>query len=121
MTPPDDERLLSDRNCWLASVRPNGKPHLIPIWFVWHTEKFYICTQGESVKLKNMRNNPRVSVSLEDGNKPIIAEGTALLTNAPHPADVATLFKQKYNWDINTDAGYTTLIEVTPEKWLNWQ
>ena len=22
---------------------------------------------------------------------------------------------------INTDAGYTTLIEVTPEKWLNWQ
>ena len=120
MTPAADPRLLSDRNCWLASVRPNGKPHLIPIWFVWHADKFYICTQGESVKLKNICNNAHVSVSLEDGNKPIIAEGTATLSANPHPGAVAALFKQKYDWDINTDPGYTTLIEITPKKWLKW-
>ena len=120
MTPPDDPRLLTDRNCWLATARPKGKPHLIPIWFVWHDSKFYICTEGKSVKVKNLQHAPHVSVSLEDGNKPIIAEGTATLSTAPYPAEIAALFKQKYDWDINTDSSYTTLITVTPEKWLKW-
>jgi PPOX class probable F420-dependent enzyme len=120
----EDPRLLTDRNVWLATVRPNGKPHLIPIWFVWHNARFYICTQGDSVKIKNIQANPRVSVSLEDGNKPAVAEGTAVLSKRPYPDDIAALFQQKYNWDINaesgTDAGYTRLIEIAPQKWLKW-
>jgi PPOX class probable F420-dependent enzyme len=116
-----DPRLQTDRNVWLATVRPNGKPHLIPIWFVWHAEKFYICTEGKSVKIKNLKANPLVCVSLEDGNKPVIAEGTAALIERPYPDDVAALFQQKYNWNINTDTSYTVLIEIAPQKWLNWQ
>ena len=116
----NDPRLQTDRNVWLATVRPNGKPHLIPIWFVWHNDKFYICTEGSSVKIKNIQANPCVSVSLEDGNKPVLAEGTATLSERPYPDDVAALFQQKYNWNINTDTSYTNLIEIAPQKWLNW-
>lgn len=57
---------------------------------------------------------------MEDGNKPLIAEGRTVLSQRPYPADIAASFKQKYDWDINTDTGYTTLIEVTVEKWLKW-
>lgn len=115
-----DPRLFTDRNVWFATTRPNGRPHLVPIWFIWHNDKFYICTQGDSVKIKNLRHSPRAVVSLEDGNKPLIAEGSVVMSNRPYPADIAADFKQKYDWDINTDAGYTTLIEVTVEKWLKW-
>ena len=116
----NDPRLQTDRNVWLATVRPNGKPHLIPIWFVWHADKFYICTEGKSIKVQNIRHDPRVSVSLEDGTKPVVAKGTATLIERPYPDEVAALFQQKYDWNINSDSSNTTLIEVSPQKWLNW-
>ena len=30
------ERLSTEKNIWLASVRATGAPHLVPIWFVTH-------------------------------------------------------------------------------------
>jgi PPOX class probable F420-dependent enzyme len=117
-----DSRLLSDHNIWLATVRADGRPHLVPIWFVWTNERFYICTEGKSVKVKNIAANPCVSVSLEDGNKPVIAEGNAALIERPYPAQVIAAFKDKYQWDIGADttSGYNALIEIVPEKWLKW-
>jgi PPOX class probable F420-dependent enzyme len=115
-----ENRLQTERNVWLATTRPSGKPHLIPIWFVWQHGKFYICTQGDSVKVKNIQREPRVSVSLENGDQPAVAEGLAVIHPAPYPADIVAAFKQKFQWDITTDAGYTALIEITPHKWLRW-
>lgn len=115
-----DARLFTERNIWLATVRPDGRPHLVPIWFVWVHERFYICTEGRSVKVKNIAANPRASAALEDGNRPIIAEGRAAILPRPYPGDVVAEFKQKYGWDIGTDGSYDALIELTPEKWLRW-
>ncbi len=115
-----DSRLLTERNIWLATVRPDGRPHLVPIWFVWVHERIYICTEGSSVKVKNIAANPRASAALEDGNKPIIAEGRAIILQRPYPDGVIDEFKQKYGWDITTDGSYNALIEITPEKWLRW-
>jgi hypothetical protein len=116
-----DPRLQTERNIWLATTRPNGKPHLIPIWFVWVDERFYICTGETSVKVHNLRANSRASVALEDGNKPLIAECTARLVENPFPDAVVQAFIQKFNWEISSDRSYGTLIELTPEKWLSWQ
>jgi len=33
------QRLQSDANLWLATVRPDGRPHLAPVWFVFHAER----------------------------------------------------------------------------------
>jgi hypothetical protein len=114
-------RLQSERNVWLATTRPNGKPHLIPIWFVWLNERFYLCTSDEnSVKVRNLRADPRASVALEDGNNPIIAECKAQISAKPFPSEVVQAFKQKFDWDIDSDQSYHLLIELTPAKWLSW-
>jgi hypothetical protein len=97
-----DPRLLSDRNIWLATVR------------------IYICTESKSVKVRNIKANPRASAALEDGGKPMIAEGTAALLERPYPDDVVAAFTDKYQWDISTDGSYNLLIEIAPEKWLKW-
>jgi PPOX class probable F420-dependent enzyme len=115
-----DPRLLSDRNVWLSTVRPDGRPHLVPIWFVWVRDRFYICTEGKSVKVKNVAATPRASVALEDGNRPVIAEGVAAVLDRPYTEDVVAAFKDKYQWDISTDNSYNVLIEIIPEKWLKW-
>jgi predicted pyridoxine 5'-phosphate oxidase superfamily flavin-nucleotide-binding protein len=30
------ERLTAEPVIWLGTVRPDGRPHHVPIWFVWH-------------------------------------------------------------------------------------
>jgi F420H(2)-dependent biliverdin reductase len=113
-------KLITDRNVWLATTRPNGKPHLVPIWFAWVNDKFYLCTQTDSVKVKNLQANPRCSIALEDGNNPVIGEGEARFLSAPFDDAVAAVFKAKYDWDIHTDTAYRTVIEIVVTKWVKW-
>jgi hypothetical protein len=43
-TPPSPDaqkRLEAEQNIWLSSVQPDGRPHLIPVWFVWRGGRLY--------------------------------------------------------------------------------
>ncbi len=121
-TPPTGarKRLKKERNIWVATTRPDARPHLTPVWFAWHGEKIYICIEPESIKGQNMRENPHVSLSLEDGSDPLICEGTAAPVASPWPEEVIAIFQDKYDWDITTESRYTQLVAITPEKWLSW-
>jgi len=122
--PPDAEaRLETERNIWVASVRPDGRPHLAPVWFAWHAGKLYVCTEPGSVKARNISQNRRVVLALEDGTHPVICAGIAAPVPTPWPAEmakVAAVFRNKYDWDISSEEQYTQLLEVTPTKWLAW-
>jgi PPOX class probable F420-dependent enzyme len=116
------QRLETQHNIWLVSVRPDGRPHMAPLWFVWHADKLYVCTAPDSVKSRNIRRNPHVALALEDGASPVICEGTAASLSPPWPAQVVALFKHKFDWDISPDdETYNDLLEVSPTKWLMWQ
>ena len=113
-------RLESQQNIWFCSVRPDGRPHLAPVWFVWHAGRLYIGTDPKSVKSRNIRTNPRVTLALEDGAHPVICEGTARLADTPLPDDLMAAFFKKYEWDLNKEAQFNLVVEVTPLKWLSW-
>jgi F420H(2)-dependent biliverdin reductase len=113
------ERLNSDQNVWLAAVRPDGRPHLTPIWFVWVDDRMWVCTQANAVKAKLIAANPKVSVALEDGNAPVCGEGTATVHPvADTPASVRAAFKAKFQWDLAGDNDYGVIIEIAIDKWL---
>lgn len=123
MTHIGPSRLELERNCWLATVRPDGRAHLSPIWFVWLDGAFWMCCDPRAVKARNIVVNDSVSVSLESGNDPVVAEGRAVLHERPFPATVAAAFLAKFEWDISgdtpdPDGDYGTLIEVRPTRWL---
>lgn len=109
----DRKRLETARNLWLATVRPNGAPHLVPIWFVWHADKAYLCTSIESVKARNLIHEPRVAFALEDGDDPVVIQGTAAVLDAA-PPEVVKAFRRKFDWNIVSDATYNSVIEITP-------
>ena len=111
----DRERLESERNLWLATVRPNGSPHLVPIWFVWANDKAYICTAANSVKAKNIAQNPNVAFALENGDDPILIEGTAAIIQEL-PAELVEAFQRKFDWNIVGSETYNALIEITPRR-----
>ena len=115
LDPQVERRLQTEQNLWLATVRPTGTPHLVPIWFVWVNSRIYLCTAANSVKVRNLRQNPQVAIALEDGTKPIVIEGLAQPIEQADAAVVAE-FQRKYEWDITTDDTYTQVIEIKPTK-----
>jgi len=68
----------------LATVLEDGRPHVAPIWYVWNEGKIIFCTGESSVKGKNMRRNPQVSICVDDESPPyafVIIQGTAKLND----------------------------------------
>lgn len=104
---------------WFTSVRADGRPHSAPVWHVWHRGRAYVVTTAQAVKAANILVHPAVVLALPDPMNPIILEGRAELTPAARP-ELRPLFLAKYNWDLDTDAAYETVIAVTPTKLMAW-
>ena len=113
-------RFSQAQNLWVATVRPDGRPHLVPVWFVWHESFFYICTAPGSVKAKNLEQNDRLVVALEDGANPLICQGQGSGVPRPWPEGVVEAFQRKYDWSIRSEAEYSRLIRVRPVHWFAW-
>lgn len=116
------ERLNSERNIWLATTRPDGRSQLTPVWFVYVDDRFWIGTGRGAVKTRNVLTNPAVSIALEDGDHPVVAEGRAIVHEHKRPPAVVEAFMEKYDWDItiaeDEDVGTVVLLEVGVSKWL---
>ena len=67
----------------LATVRKDGRAHIVPIWFTLDGETLVFNTGERSVKAANMRRDPRVSLCVDDETAPyayLVIEGTATWT-----------------------------------------
>ena len=121
LSPKTENRLNEERNIWMATVRPDGRPHLVPIWFVWLNNLIYIGMEPGSVKANNLAKNPKIALSLEDGSDVVICEGTAVTLHQPYSDELLALFKSKYGWDMIGDPVHNLFFEITPNKWLGWE
>ena len=116
-----DQRLRTERNIWLATVRPDGSPHLTPIWFAWVDGRAYVCTVESNVKTRNVRANPHIMFSLESGDAPAVAEAIVDVPQRPYPRSVVDAFAAKFEWDItkpDDEGPYDALWEITVKRWL---
>jgi PPOX class probable F420-dependent enzyme len=58
------ERLQNDIIIWLSTVRPDGRPHLVPVWFLWDGQTILIFSKPDQ-KIRNLRQNPAVMLGLD--------------------------------------------------------
>jgi hypothetical protein len=100
-----EQRLLDSRNYWIASTRPDGRPHLMPVWAVWLDGALFFSTARTSTKARNLFANPRCAISTEHGDKAIVLEGAVV-----HEEDHAVLkpawdaYKAKYDWGLEGES-----------------
>ncbi|MEU7246390.1 pyridoxamine 5'-phosphate oxidase family protein [Streptomyces sparsogenes] len=114
-------RLAEEENVWLCTVRPDGSAHVTPVWFVYQSSRWWIGSDHSSVKVRNILKEPRVSLALEDGRFPVVAEGDASLIRGGFPREVVTAFEQKYGWDVSAPVrlgSMRVLLEVRVRRWL---
>jgi len=85
MTEEEYRSFLLDgaRTAILATVRADGRPHAAPIWFDLDGDTLIFTTGESTVKGRNMRRDPRVSLCIDEEKPPfhfVLIEGTAELT-----------------------------------------
>jgi len=65
----------------LATVRANGSPQVVPMWFLYEDGVMYMSTRMYAAKVKHLQKNPRVAVVVDVmeaplKNKVVTLEGT---------------------------------------------
>lgn len=116
-----ESRLSRETTIWLSTVRRDGRPHLVPVWYVWLDGRIYFTTSTTSQKFANMIGNQNVALALPDAINVIIIEGEAHTATRATMDTLAEHFFHKYEWDYrHDDAADWRLVEVTPFKMLVW-
>jgi hypothetical protein len=116
-----EQRLIASRNYWVASVWPDGRPHAMPVWGMWHEAAFWFSSSRLSRKSVNLLADPRCVVTTEDAANPVVLEGVAELVTDPHDRDaMLALENAKYSTDYGIDTldpGLNTCFRVRP-RWV---
>jgi hypothetical protein len=97
---PDVERRLASNGWfWLASVRPDGAPHLMPLFAAWSEPVLFIASKESARKSRNLDADGRCVLSTEADGAHLVVEG-----EASRVRDRATLerasaaFRQIHGW-----------------------
>jgi general stress protein 26 len=81
-----EEKMASARNYWVSTTRPDGSPHARPVDGVWVDRAFCFGGAPETRWVRNLTNNPAISVNLGSETEVVILEGRAeYVTDARHP------------------------------------
>ncbi|MEU6890874.1 PPOX class F420-dependent oxidoreductase [Streptomyces sp. NPDC046557] len=87
----------------LTTFRKDGTPVATPVWAVADGGELYVWTRSDSWKVKRIRGNARVTVSVCDvrGRIPegaVAVEGQARLLDETGLRRVRSLMSRKYGW-----------------------
>ncbi len=113
-----------------ATLRPDGSPHVAPVWHLYDGEHLLILSGPSSVKVRNLRGDPRICISIPRETEPhgfVQVNGTAQLS---------TEWDRQILWDMSINyqgeeegkryAEQTyremefVLIKITPDKMAGW-
>lgn len=71
------ERLTKSHNYWIATSRPDARPHLMIVWGIWWQDAFWFSTGPRARKARNIAANSRCVIGTEKSDEAVILEGTA--------------------------------------------
>ncbi len=71
------EHLKNSHNYWIATSRPDGRPHMMVIWGIWWDDAFWFSTGPRTRKAKNLANQTHCVIGTEKADKAVIVEGAA--------------------------------------------
>ncbi|MEO8229356.1 MAG: pyridoxamine 5'-phosphate oxidase family protein [Chloroflexota bacterium] len=67
----------ADTRRFLASTRPDGRPHLAGVGAVWHDDRVYFVSGAGTHKSRNLAENPNCAISISMADIDVVIEGVA--------------------------------------------
>jgi PPOX class probable F420-dependent enzyme len=122
-----ERRLREEKVAWLVTVRPDGTPIPVPVWFLWDGATVLVYSQPHTGKLRNIARNPRASLHLrtdELGNDVVVLTGDARVEPGASPFTAVPAFVDKYADSIadmhltvaTMAADYSVAIRFVPDR-----
>ena len=131
LTPDEMQELLAGK-CLanLATVNRDGSPQVTPVWYGYRDGKFMIITHDSVLKTRNIRRDPRVSVSIATPDVPyayLLARGKARVTSDDLETTVTSICVRYWGDERGgafaqeiLESGKAILIEITPDRLATW-
>ena len=94
-----EARLRHNLMAWLTTVRPDGQPVSVPVWFLARAGTILVYSEPGKAKLRHVAANPRVSLTLDGtdiGRNIVRIEGVAEPAAAEPPAHEQPAYVAKY-------------------------
>lgn len=123
-----ESRLRQNLMAWLTTVRHDGQPVSVPVWFLMRDDgTILLYSQPGKQKLRSIAENPKVSLGLDVtdiGRNIVSLEGVARLADDEPPADEQPAYLAKYTERIGALFGtperfaqmFSTAVIITPTK-----
>jgi hypothetical protein len=112
------ERLKKSHNYWIATSRPDGRPHLMIVWGVWWQDAFWFSTGPRTRKAKNLAGNGHCAIATEKSDEAVILEGTVQeVTDRAVWKELVSVYNHKYCGDIGPllESSGGSVFCVTPQ------
>ena len=119
-----------ERVCRMATVSADGRPHLIPVCHVLASGKLYIGSGDEGAKVRNIKVNPHVTVTVDlysdhwAALKGVMVQGRAkLIERGPAFQRARRKLYEKYpqySKEAAISPADSVVIEVTPTHVFTW-
>ena len=132
LNPEEIDSLLSEPiTGTLVTLRPSGAPHQAPVWFLWGQGRIFVIAGADSVKARNIRRNPAVSLCVATTIRPysyVTVEGHAV-TDSRELESVTRRICTHYDGPVRgpeyarelLEDGDMTLITITPERFMTFR
>ena len=72
-----ERRLDAAHDFWCATVWPDGRPHVMPVWGVRLEGRLWFSSGLRSRKARNLAREPRCTLTTDDARNPVVVEGVA--------------------------------------------
>ena len=98
------ECLIKAHTYFISTTRPDGRPHVMPVWGIWTEGQFYFSSGRNSRKARNLSANPKCVVSIELNGESVILEGNAVeTTDDAVLKQCSVAYTAKYQWEMETN------------------
>ena len=117
-----DARLAAALRYWLATTRPDGRPHVVPHDGLWLEGRWHFGGSDATVKHKNLLANSQVSLHLESGDEVVIVEGACEIETPDRAGaeGLAAASKAKYGFAPPPEVYMGGVWVLTPKKAMAW-
>jgi nitroimidazol reductase NimA-like FMN-containing flavoprotein (pyridoxamine 5'-phosphate oxidase superfamily) len=97
-----EDRLKKSHNYWIATTRPDGRPHVMVVWALWLDRALYFSTGSQSRKAQNLAANPKCVMCTDRAEQAVIVEGVAeRVRDQAKLRQVLALYERKYDYDLS--------------------
>jgi hypothetical protein len=118
----------TDRHtCWLATVNPDGSPHVVPLGALWVDDAFYFNAGPTTRKARNLAHDPRCVITVATHDFDLVVEGNAAeVTDRATAQRIAEVYRAE-GWEATVNEADASLTapysapSAGPPPWYIYQ